>query len=316
MKKVLVTGASGFIGRNVFERLSSGRRDVEVWGTYHTREFRNPYLIQADLREKSQVQRVLDGVDILIHAAAGSSGAKDILGNPAMHIPGNIVMNTLLLEEAYRRGILHVILLGCSVIYPMNLSHAVCESDFDFERIHPDYSIGALVKIEEEWLARCYAKLGGIKTTVIRHSNCYGPYDKFGSEGAHMLAANIDRVMRAPEGSEIAVWGSGEEIRDLLYISDLLDFIEKALYGGSHTYDNFNVGLGKGYPVKVVVERIIAASGKNLRISFDESKPTIPVSVTLNCRKAQLEYRWSPLVDLDEGIKRTMAWYKQNHTGK
>ena len=103
-KKILITGASGFIGRNVFEHLSK-RDDLDVYGTYRTRHFSdNPRLLQAELTNRDDVNRVVAGMDVIIQLAASTSGAKDIVSKPYFHVTDNVIMNALLQQAAFDHG--------------------------------------------------------------------------------------------------------------------------------------------------------------------------------------------------------------------
>ena len=111
---------------------------------------------------------------------------------------------------------------------------------------------------------------------------------------------------------KINVWGTGEEARDLLYVLDLVKFVEAAIIKQSTPFELFNVGLGKATQVKEVVKKIVKHSGKKLEMVHDLSKPTIPTSLFLDCTKAKELLDWEPETDLDEGIIKTLKWYKKN----
>ena len=229
MKRILITGASGFIGRNLFESLSL-RPDFEVWGTYKMRKFSDsPRLIQADLTQKEVVKDVTKGFDVLIHAPSVTSGAKDIRERSSIHVTDSMIMNTLLLEACYTNEIPQGVFLSCTILYPMNREKPAKEGDFDHTQIHPVYLGGAMMKVALETLTKFYANLKKTRFTVIRHSNMYGPHDKYDLEKSHMFGANVTKVMSAPEGGSIIVWGGGKEKRDLLYISDLVGFVELSI---------------------------------------------------------------------------------------
>src|SRR4051812_44152644 len=105
-KKVLVCGATGFIGRNIAEKLSQ-RKDLEIYGTHFRRPaLTNPHVIpiHVDLTNAAQVDEAINGKDIVIQAAATTSGAKDIVERPYIHVTDNAVMNSLLLRSAYNRS--------------------------------------------------------------------------------------------------------------------------------------------------------------------------------------------------------------------
>jgi nucleoside-diphosphate-sugar epimerase len=139
----------------------------------------------------------------------------------------------------------------------------------------------------------------------------YGPYDKYDLERSHMFGATITKVMTSQNG-KVNVWGTGEESRDLLYVDDLVGFVDAAINNQKSDYELFNVGLGKATQVKDVVSKIITHSGKDLEMVHDLSKPTIPTSLFLNCKKAKDLLDWEPRTTLDEGIKKTIKWYKEN----
>jgi nucleoside-diphosphate-sugar epimerase len=139
----------------------------------------------------------------------------------------------------------------------------------------------------------------------------YGPYDKYDLERSHMFGATITKVMTSTDG-KINVWGTGEESRDLLYVEDLVKFVDAAITKQTTPYELFTVGVGKAVKVKDVIKKIIEHSGRELEMVHDLSKPTIPTSLYLNYNKAKEMLGWEPEVDLDNGIIKTINWYKEN----
>ena len=113
----------------------------------------------------------------------------------------------------------------------------------------------------------------------------------------------------------ITVWGTGEEKRDLLHVSDLLDFVECALNNQGSAYELFNVGYGSAVSIRQLVSMIISESGKNIAVDHDLTKPTIKTNVYLNCDKARDVVGWSPKISLEEGISSTLSWYRDNIMG-
>ena len=156
-----------------------------------------------------------------------------------------------------------------------------------------------------------YSRFSKTKHTVIRHSNIYGPHDKFDLEKSHVFGATVTKVMTSQNG-EVKVWGTGEEARDLLYIKDLIDFIDISLNQQTTYYELVNVGLGQGIKVKDLVQKIITHSDRDLTISYDLSKPSLPTSLFLDCSKVKEIFNWEPKYTLDEGIIETLNWYKNN----
>ncbi len=310
-KRVLIFGASGFIGRNIYESLAK-RKDLEIVGVYHTKKFsNNSNLFQADLTKKKDVLRLTRNIDIIIQAAATTSGSKDIIEKPYYHVTDNTIMNTLILQSAYDNNVPLFIFFSCTVMYPI-LNRPIKETDLNLkDGIYNKYFGGAWMKVYFEKMCEFYSRLGRTKFTVIRHSNIYGPYDKFDLDKSHVFGATITKVMTNKSG-EIVVWGEGKEERDLLYISDLVGFVERVIDNQDYNFDIFNVGLGKAISVADLVRKIIKISGKKLKIRFDKTKPNIATKLVLNIEKTKRKLEWLPKVSLDEGIKKTLAWYKKN----
>lgn len=309
--KIVICGASGFIGRNIAERLII-RDDLEVFGTYFknkpTSLSKKIKLIQADLTKIKDVEKVIVGKDIIIQAAAVTSGSKDIVKKPYMHVTDNAVMNSLIFRAAFENKLKHVVFFSCTVMYP-NQDAPVKEEDFRYQITDKYFGVG-WTKVYLEKMCEFFSKISKTKYTAIRHSNIYGPFDKYDLEHSHVLGATISKVMTAKD--KIVVWGDGSEARDLLYVSDLVDFVELILSHQKTPFELVNVGFGSAVSVASLVKKIIKVSGKKIKIEFDTSKPTIKFSLSLNLNKAKRVYSWKPRVSLDEGISKTLAWYKRN----
>ena len=313
-KKVLVLGVTGFIGRNVAERLAE-RDDLEVHGVHLSRRpFENPKIQfhRADLTKREEVEKVIAGADVVIQAAASTSGAKDIVARPHIHVTDNAVMNSLLFRAAHDRELPHLIFFSCSIMYQPS-DTPLAEADFDeSDPIHEKYFGAGWTKVYLEKMCQFFSIRGKTKYTVIRHSNMYGPHDKYDLERSHVFGATVVKVMTAPEGGSITVWGTGEEERDLLHVSDLVDFVELALDKQEKKYELINVGAGASVSVADIVKRIIAGSGKDLKIVYDPNGPTIKTKLALDASRAAKEYGWKPKISLDQGIKMTIDWYRKN----
>lgn len=307
-QRILVCGATGFIGRNVVEKLSH-RPDIDLVAIEHESprfDCPNVTWVQADLTNEMDVARVLTDIDVVIQAAATTSGAGDIVNRPYIHTADNAVMNSHLFRAAYDNNVRHVIFFSCTVMYPSS-DKALREEDFTGE-ISPQYFGVGWTKVYLEKMAEFYAGLGRTKYTVLRHSNIFGPHDKYDLERSHMFGATVTKTMTAQDG-RIVVWGEGEEARDLLYVDDLVDCVEKAIERQEESFGLYNIGYGEAFAVKDVVTKIIAASGRNLTIEFDRSKPTIKTSLFLDCALAKHALGWERLTTFDEGIEATLRWY-------
>lgn len=311
-QKVLICGATGFIGRNMVEQLAK-RNDLEIHAVRFNRpeyDCDNVIWHQADLRDPRTVDQLLNGMDVIIQAAATTSGSKDIVTRPFIHVTDNAVMNSYLFRSAFEQKVKQVIFFSCTVMYQSS-DKALKESDFDANTpLHPRYFGVGNTKLYIEKMCEFYAGIGDTKFTAIRHSNIYGPHDKFDLERSHVFGATVTKVMTATD--KISVWGTGEEERDVLYIDDLVNFVELAMAKQPEKYRLYNCGYGSAIPIKDLVQRIVNASGKNLKIEHDLSQPTIKTSLFLDCARAKQELGWQPSTTLDDGIAQTIAWWREN----
>ncbi len=314
-KRVLVCGARGFIGRNIFETLFK-RDDLEVFGTFFHRlpPFypRHTYnnLFYADLTKKESMN-IVKNMDVVIQAAGVCATIEEVNRNCHSFINHNIFMNSLLIEAAHEHSVPQFIFISCPVVYPKNML-SVKEDGVDLKEIHPKYFAGAKIKLLAEDMSKFYSSLGRTKFTVIRHSSTYGPYDKYDISKSHVFAATITKVLQAQQNDKIIIWGDGKERKDLLYVSDLLDFIGMVIDGQDYDFDIFNVGQGKSISITDLTRKVIELSGKNLEIAYDTTKPTIKVNWSLDCTKALAKFGWFPKVGLEDGIRKTIAWCRLN----
>lgn len=313
--KVLVCGATGFIGRNLVERLSA-RDDMEVYGTYFKTQPSGSIvnndrvsLVNVDLTNTDQVNRVIEGKDIVIQAAAVTSGARDTVNRPYIHVTDNAVMNSILFQACFESKVKHVVFFSCTTMYPIQ-ERTVKEDDFGYHIVDKYFGVG-WTKVYIEKMCEFYSRISNTKYTAIRHSNIYGPHDKYDLERSHVFGATVTKVMNAKDG-KVVVWGDGSEERDLLYVSDLVDFVETVIESQEVPFELINVGYGSSVSIRHLVERIIEISGRKLAIEFDTTEPTITFSLALNVDKARTKYNWEPKVSLEDGIRKTLSWYKEN----
>ena len=313
-KKILVCGATGFIGRNVAEYFAQ-QASLEVIGVFHKRpqyENQNIKWVQADLTRLEDVERVLKDVDVVIQAASVTSGVKDVFSRPSIHITDNAVMNSLLFRAAYENKVDHFILFSCSVMYPSS-QQPLKETDFNADtELHSKNFGGAWNKVYFEKMCEFFSAQGSTRFTAIRHSNIFGPYDKFDLEKSHVFGATIAKVMQASSPGKVVAWGEGQEERDFLYVSDLVEFIRLALENQKEPFFVCNVGRGKSISIKNMIQKVIRISGKDISVEFDKTKPSINTKVALDSTLAKKHFGWEPNVTLEDGIQKTLDWCKSN----
>jgi nucleoside-diphosphate-sugar epimerase len=310
--RIVVCGATGFIGRNVAEALAANPA-MDVTAVRHRRpayDLPGVRWIEADLTRDDAARAAVAGADVVIQAAATTSGAKDIVERPYIHATDNAVMNSLLLRACHEAGVRHFVFFSCSVMY-QPAERPVREADFDLSKpLFPHYVAAGWTKIYVEQMCAMYAGFGRLRCTALRHSNVYGPHDKFDLERSHMLGATVTKAMTAPAGGTLTVWGAGEEARDLLYVGDLVRCVELVVARQTAPFGLYNVGSGTALKVRDVVRQVIAATGRELSVEHDLSRPTIPFSLALDSGRIAAEIGWRPETTLAEGLARTIAYWK------
>ena len=309
--KILVCGATGFIGRNLVEHFAR-KYEYDIRAVEHQSprfEYPGVEWVKADLTRQEDANRVIRGIDIVIQAAATTSGVADIINRPYIHTTDNAVMNSHIFRAVHKHNIHHLIFFSCTAMYPSS-KEALRENDFNGD-IPPQYFGVGWTKIYLEKMAEFYSSLGSSKFTVLRHSNISGPHDKYDFERSHMFGATVSKIMTTQDG-KIVVWGQGKEARDLLYVDDLMHSVELSILQQRGSFGLYNIGYGTAFPIKEVVKHIVIASNKNIEIKYDKSKPTINTSIFLDCTKAGDEIGWKPKIGFKDGVKRTLDWYSKN----
>ena len=198
---ILVLGASGFIGRNITEFFAAMGHKVVATGKTKKFSFRNVEFIERiDLTEKKDVQYIFSVADSIfgspytvIQAAATTSGAKEILGKPWYHVTDNAIMNSLILREVKEHKVENFIFFSCTVMYASLLGMA--SEDSFIPKVSDSYFGVGHTKLYIEKMCEFYSRFTDTNFICLRHSNVYGPYDKFDLERSHFFGANMTKVL-------------------------------------------------------------------------------------------------------------------------
>ena len=314
--KVVVLGATGFIGRNVLEYLAT-RSDMSLVAVHFSRpSFELPdakaqiVWVRGDLRIPEFCDLVLENADVVIQAAAVTSGAKDAVERPWIHATDNAIMNSCILRSAHLGSVNHFLFLSCTVMYPDREEPWREDEWCKSMPINPKHLGGGLTKVYIEEMARFFAGLSNMRVTIVRHSNIFGPYDRFGEGNSHVCAATISKVISSQ--GEIVVWGEGKEKRDLLFVGDLCEFIESAIMCQKAKYRIYNCGSGRAVSIKELAELVIKCANKDVEIVYDPSKPTVPSALSLDTKLAREELGWHASTSLEKGLLLTIDWFLKN----
>jgi GDP-L-fucose synthase len=314
-KSMLICGADGFIGKTALDHFA---KQYDITATIFNREkpsrgtVPGVEYVSVDLRDESQVTDLFNRktFDVVLQTAATTTGAKDVVERPYVHVTDNTVMNAWIFREAMRTEVGHLLFPSCTVMYqPKDTPQS--EKDWSpLDEIYSAYFGVGNMKVFCEKMCDFYSRIGTTKFTAFRHSNVYGPKDKFDLDKCHVVPAFVNKVINAKDTLEI--WGQGRAARDIIYIDDLVDFIEKCIDKQETKYELYNCGAGEAYPILDLAKTIMTINNKELKFEFDLSKPDIPTTVILDCEKAKKELGWQPKTSVEEGLKKTSEWYKEH----
>ena len=232
-KKILILGASGFIGFNCLLHFANSKKykKFNIVGTYlknKPKKIKGVKFIKLDLTDKNMSHSIFKNTQILVQAAACTTGAKDIVNKPFMHVNDNVIMNSFVTKYSHKYKIPRVIIFSCTVMYKSSYK-PLREIDFDpKDQMYEKYFGAGWMKVFVEKMSEFYSRFKLTKFTLIRHSNVYGPFDKFDLQKSHVFGATINKVANTKE-SFLTVWGDGKEKRNFIHISDLVSFIDLVL---------------------------------------------------------------------------------------
>lgn len=304
-KRVLVTGGSGFVGRNLTPLLADTGCELFT-----------PDRRTYNLLEQSDVRRALADIrpDVVFHLAALSAGILANKEHPAAFCYQNLAMSTLMLHEAWRGGVRKFVTLmgGCS--YPAHAPNPIREDDLWNGYPQPESAPYSLAKRMNVVLAEAYRREHDFDAIVLVPGNLYGPYDNFDLRNAHVIPATIRKFHEAAQrgDEEVVAWGSGAPIRDFIYVRDACEVIVRAAeqYSGA---DIINLSSGVPTSIRELVETVAELSGYRGSVRWDTSKPDGQMLKAYDVARMQSWLGYTCPTTLRQGLKETIEWFKAHY---
>jgi GDP-L-fucose synthase len=304
-KKVIVTGGSGFLGSFVVDKLQRrGAGDVFV-----------PRSSQYDLRKSEDIARMLSDFDtnLIIHLAALAGGIGANMGRPAEFFYDNLMMGAPLFHQAWKNGIEKFVAVGSICSYTKLTPLPFKEEDLWNgypEETNAPYGLAKKMLLVQ---SQAYRQQYGYNSIYLMPVNLFGPRDNFDLETSHVIPALIRKCIGAQErgDGEIPAWGDGSPTREFLYVEDAADGIVAAAekYNGAEP-----VNLGSGYEISIknLVEMTAKMTGFTGNIVWQTDKPNGQPRRALDVSRAREYFGWSAQVPFEEGMRRTIEWFKAN----
>lgn len=315
-KLVLVTGGAGFIGSHLTERLIQEGARVRVIDNLVNGSLDNLKsclkkidFIKKDLFDFYSCQKAAKGSDIVMHLAAKVGGVGYNVGHQGTMFYANVLLNTQVMEAARLAGVKGYLCISSACVYPRFCTIPTPEEEGLKDDPEPTNLGYGWSKRIAELQARVYQQEFNMPITVIRPYNTYGPRDHFHPDKSHVIPAIISKVYRGV--NPLPVWGDGEQTRAFVYVSDIVNgmmlAIEKEAYGKV-----FNIGTEEEIKIKDLVALIIKIFGSPIKIKFDQKQLGGQPRRNADISQAKKILGYYPRVKLEEGLRETISWYKNN----
>jgi CDP-paratose 2-epimerase len=341
MGKILVTGGAGFIGSHVAEYYAKKGEEVivldnlsrtEILGKVvgyplynwkYLKQYGNLKLVKGDIRSFEQVREVARDVDIIIHVAAQVAVTTSI-ANPRIDFEIN-TLGTFNVLEVARLEDASLIFASTNKVYGENVNRIpVIEKETRYEYTDPRFIEGipetfpidltghspyGCSKLAADIYVQDYAYTYGLKTGVFRMSCIYGER-QFGVEDQGWVSWFAIATLT---GKLITIYGNGKQVRDVLYVGDLIDVFDKFL-NSNLKHEVFNIGGGPKNTLSLLelLEMLKRMSGMNPKISFAEWRPADQKVYISNINKAKVLLNWEPKTTPENGIRRLVNWILNN----
>jgi len=309
-KKIFIAGHSGMVGRALSKQLEG--MPFKIITRTHS---------DLDLTDQYKVSRFfeVEKPDEVYIAAGRVGGIYANTTFPADFIYDNIMIQTNIINSAFRNGVKKLLFIGSSSIYP-KLSKQPMKEEYlmtgSLELSNEAYSIAKIsgIKMCESYNNQ-YGEKFGISYRAVMPTNLYGIGDSYHEKNSHVVPALISRVHNAKENNQpIVVWGTGKARREFLYVDDLASASIFIMNIDAEAYKNFsdlngnhlNVGYGKDVSIEELVQSIADVVGFKGEIKYDSSKPEGVNRKLLDSTKLN-QLGWKPKITLEEGLKNTYA---------
>lgn len=302
--KIYVAGHRGLVGSALIRRLEDEG--------YHNLVFRTSK--ELDLRDKIQVDKFFEKEkpDFVFLAAAKVGGIVANNEYPADFIRDNLLIQTNIIDAAYRNGVAKLLFLGSTCIYPKLASQPLKEQYLLTGELEPTNEPYAIAKIAGIKMCESYNRQYGTSYISVMPTNLYGPQDNFDLHTSHVLPALIRKFHEAKENNEpfVEVWGTGTPKREFLYSDDLAD----ACVFLMNNYDEneiVNIGMGEDISIKELAEKVKNVVGFTGEIQFDTTKPDGTPRKLVDVSKLNT-IGWKASTSLEAGLKKAYQWFLEN----
>ncbi len=316
MTKILVTGAGGFIGHHLVNRLKE--KGYYVRGVDLVQPEYEPTkadeFIQLDLRRWENCLTATSGMDQVYNLAANMGGIGFIESHKAEIVHDNTLINIHMLEAARHAGIQKYLYTSSACIYPGYLQNTPDISPLKEEEAYPaDAEDGyGWEKLYTERACRHYMEDYGLKTYSVRFHNIFGPLGTYDGGREKSPAAICRKIAKANDGDSIEVWGDGLQTRSYCYVDDCVEGIYRLMQSDYH--EPINLGQDRMITINELVDIVATIAGKTIQKQHDITKPQGVRGRNSDNTKLRQVLNWEPQVSLEDGLAKTYKWIQSQIT--
>ena len=302
--KILVTGATGMVGRNFLRRPTAENHDI-LAPSRHSLDYTSFDSIVAYLSENKP--------DLVIHLAGKVGGIKANMADPFGFFSENIAINYNLIAAAKLSGVRRFLNLGSSCMYPKDAPNPLHESSLLAGRLEPTNEGYALAKIMAQRMCLYISdQYEGLQFKTIIPCNLYGPFDKFDEVNAYLMPAVIRKIHESmTDGADaVSIWGDGTARREFMFVDDLADLMWDACDRFHSLPSVMNAGIGQDYSIFEYYKTVAEVLGYDGGFSFDTTQPS-GMAQKLVCSDIANDWGWAPKTSLASGISKTYSYFLQ-----
>ncbi|MGP8321257.1 MAG: NAD-dependent epimerase/dehydratase family protein [Methanosarcinaceae archaeon] len=301
----MVTGGTGLIGRQVVRFICDAGGCVRIASLDRLNINQKAEHVYADLTNFELCKELTKDMDYVFHLS-GIKGSAHVSENQlASHFVPTMMMNTNVLEACLRNNVGKVVYTSSIGAYAS--TDIFRESDYRLDSLPMDFA-GWAKRMAELQIHAYKIQYTSDNFSVVRPCNVYGPGDNFDPKNAMVIPALMYRIYHKED--PMLIWGDGAAIRDFAYSKDVAEGIILALYHGTGSHPFVNLGSGKEYTIKELVETL--NSFLDFNYHFDTTKPSGFPKRVMNVSLAKDVIDYNPSTSLQEGLKETWEWFVEN----
>jgi GDP-L-fucose synthase len=296
--RIYVAGHRGLVGSSIARQLTAAGADQLLLRTHN----------ELDLTDESQVRQFFDKEkpEYVFLAAAKVGGIHANNTVPAEFIRENLAIQTNVIHHSWKSGVRKLLFLGSSCIYPRDCPQPIKEEYLLTGLLEPTNEPYAIAKIAGLKMCQSYRRQYGFDAICAMPTNLYGPGDNFHPDNSHVVPALIRRLHEAKlsNAGQVAIWGSGQPLREFLYVDDLADALVFLMQ--NYSDDNIiNVGSGQEVSIAELARIIARTVGYNGDLVFDSSKPDGTPRKRLETARLDA-LGWHARISLAQGLRQTL----------